>query len=238
MAITGKKRSKGSSGPRRPAGAPRPVATATRTKKPWYRTRDGLMVLGIFVVVAIGVAIWLIGEAREEADALNERRAAVEAFTEAIDPIIDQAKEPAVEMTALAETPTDEALEDIQEDAARWQTALQQGQVGLASAPSSAQVAPTGQLFNEGFALYGAAAATFRQLATTDDDEIRNQLFAMASTQRDLASALFASAISSFDVLREEMGLPASDLSPPVGPGDVPQPQPPAPMEEGDEDGG
>ena len=73
MAIKGKKKNRGSS-PRRPAGAPRPAVSGARRHTPFYRTRDGLFIIAIFVAVAIGVVVWLVTDAQSKARERDERR--------------------------------------------------------------------------------------------------------------------------------------------------------------------
>lgn len=215
MAIKGKKKSRGGAPPRRPAGAPRPVVTSGRSKTPWYRTRDGILILSIFVLVAIGVAIWLYSSAREEARQLEAKQDALQAYTEQVGPVLQSASEAAGAMTALTQLPEGEELTGIQEDVAQWQAAVQQAQVSLTSIVAPPEAEATHQLFNEAFALYGSAASTFGQVSEAKG-EIVGQLFATASTQRDLATSIFESAIAGFDTLRDELDLPASRLSAPT----------------------
>ena len=82
MAIKGKKKSqsRGSQGVRRPAAAPRPTVSARR-KTSWWRTRDGLLIGGIFLVVAIGVVVWLVISAQDRAEQREQEQATLETAT-------------------------------------------------------------------------------------------------------------------------------------------------------------
>lgn len=225
MAIKGKKKSRGGAPTRRSAGAPRPVVPVTRSKTPWYRTRDGILIGSIFALVAVGVVIWLVSSAREDARELQAKRDALQAYTDEVKPVLESVADAATGMTAAGQVPGEDALEGIQEDAAEWQQTFQQAQVSLTSILPPSEAQATNQLFNEALALYGSAASTMGQIVEVEGDLV-DQLFATASTQRDLATSIFESAIAGFDTLRDQLGMSASRLSAPASLGSASMPDP------------
>ncbi|HEU4481362.1 MAG TPA: hypothetical protein VFS18_05705, partial [Actinomycetota bacterium] len=131
MAIKGKKKSRGSQGVRRPAAAPRPVVTGTRRHTPWYRTRDGMLIGGIFLLVGIGVIVWLIGSAREDARELEQEQAVLEDYTTDVGGALEAAGAPASEMAAVTSDTAREDLDALAEDAEGWVTSFQEAQTRL-----------------------------------------------------------------------------------------------------------
>ena len=101
MAIKGKKKHQGHVR-RRPAAAPRAPAIVRRP--PWYRTDRGRIAIGIAVVAVVGVAWWVIADARAEAVALQRRQAALEDYTNGARALL-QTVRPAAE--GMARAPTD-----------------------------------------------------------------------------------------------------------------------------------
>jgi len=230
MAIKGKKKSqqRGSQGVRRPAGAPRPAVGSSRGRTPFYKTRDGMLILGIFVLVFLGVIAWLVGSARERSQELEASRAGLERYSEEAEKVIGTATTPIREMVELTQLDP-EVVDSLKEDSERWTTELQQVQGSLAQIFPEPQVLEVNQLFNEAFALYGAAAETFA-LVPDAKGELRQQIFTRASVQRDTASALFETAIAVLNRMRSDKDLPASGLLPPAGPS-VPQMEDPSNVE-------
>ena len=222
MAIKGKKKSqqRGSQGVRRPAAAPRPVVTGRR-HTPWYRTRDGMLVLGIFIAVGIGVVIWLIGSARENAKELEREQAVLTAYTNDVRAPLESVSEPVTEMAAVTSAPGGKDLDELAEDAEGWVTSLQEAQTALAQTFPSPPTDGVHQIFNEALGLYTSAAQTFALLPDVAG-ETRAEVFTRASTQRDLATAVFASAISVLDEFRSQKDLRASGLRPPADPAPAP----------------
>lgn len=229
MAIKGKKKSqsRGSQGARRPASAPRPTPARSRRHTPFFKTRDGLLIIGIFVLVFLGVIAWLIGSARERAQELDAERAALEQYSEQAEAFLSQANEPIREMVDVTE-PSEEVLETLAEDAEGWKTDLQAVQGSLAQILPDPQVTEVNQLFNEALALYSASADTFALVPEARGD-LRDQIFMRAAVQRDTASALFETAIGVLNRMRADKDMSASGLLPPAGP-----PAPPMEVAPGD----
>ena len=219
MAIKGKKKSqqRGSQGVRRPAAAPRPaVSTARRGKTPFYKTRDGMLILGIFVLVFLGVIAWLIGSARERQNELEASRTAIRQYTDQAEAALTQADTTIREMVSLA-GPIDDAIETLEEDPAKWVTELQQVQGSLAQLLPASELIEVNQLFNEALALYGAAADTFALVPEARGD-LQEQIFTRAAVQRDTASAIFETAIGVLNRIRTDKDLPAAGILPPAAP--------------------
>ena len=232
MAIKGKKKSqsRGSQGVRRPAAAPRPTATARR-KTSWWRTRDGLLIGGIFLVVAIGVVVWLVVSAQDRAKQLEEEQTALEQYTAALQPTLDAITPPASEMISLTAMPAEEDLDEVVDNADQWVTDLQSAQalVQQQFAPEGAQ--PVNDLVAEAIGLYITAAQSFASLPDAEGDT-RSLIFTSATAERDSAGRVLSGAIGALDSLRDEKDLGASGLR---SPSDLP---PPAPTEAPSPDAG
>lgn len=217
MAIKGKKKSKGGA-PRRPAAAPRPQVSGVRKHTPFYRTRDGMFIVGIFVLVAIGVVVWLVGNAQKESRELERRQTVVEQFTDQVQPTLTSINDAAEELSAVQALPaTPEETDALKQDIATWKTAFQDAQIALSQIFSGPEVDPINQLFNEAMGLYGNSITLLEQLVDSDlPADQQEQIFINFSTQRGIATAMFSSAIGAFDALRAEMELGSSGLSAPA----------------------
>ena len=223
MAIKGKKKNRGSQGVRRPAQAPRP-AYAPRARTPFYKTRDGMILLGILGLVAIGTIIWMIGSARNEAKELEDRQAQLETYDDQIQGVLQQATPVAQEMAEIQAVPADEkGLEDLASDSERWVTDLQQFQTQASQVFPAPEVEGINELFNEALTLYVSAAQTFALVPDAEGD-LQAQILARAVTQRDTAAELWTSAITVLDTLRSNAEMSASGLRPPVTANQVPDP--------------
>lgn len=221
MAIKGKKKTRGAQGVRRPAAAPRPQISPKRRHTPFYKTRDGIILLSIFGLVAIGTVVWLVMSAQNEAKELEAQQAALEQYTDQIGPVLQSAAATANEMTGVTEVPENAA--DLTEQSEGWITDLQGAQTGLSGVVPAPEVDPVNQLFNESISLYVASAETFA-LVPKADEELQADLFTRATVQRDTASAVWASAIDALDEIRDLRDLGSSGLN-------APQPAPPDPLE-------
>jgi hypothetical protein len=223
MAIKGKKKSRGSQGVRRPAAAPRPVVTGTRRHTPWYRTRDGMFIVGILALVAIGIVVWLVGSAREDARTLEQEQQILEDYTADVRGPLQNANPPATEMAAVTAETSGEDLEGLASDAEGWITSFQEAQTQLTQVFPAPPADSVQQLFNEALGLYISAAQTMALLPDIEG-AARDEVFTRATVQRDTANALFQSAISVLDGFRSEKELRASGLSAPGGSGPMADP--------------
>ena len=223
MAIKGKKKNRGSQGVRRPAEAPRP-AYAPRARTPFYKTRDGMILLGILGLVALGTIVWLIGSARNEAKELEARQAQLETYNDQIEGVLQQATPVAQDMGSVQAPPADaEAADDLAADSERWIADLQQSQTQVSQIFPAPEVESINELFNEALSLYVAAAQTFALVPDAEGD-LQSNIHARALAQRDTAAAVWASAIDVLDTLRSSAELSASGLRPPVSASQVPDP--------------
>lgn len=221
MAIKGKKKSRGAQGVRRPAAAPRPQVTGARRHTPFYKTRDGLILLGILGAVALGTIVWLVMSAQNEAKELEAQQSALEQYADQVDPVLEPAVAIAEEMGAVLAVPEDPA--DLTEDSTKWVTDLQGAQTQLSQIIPAPEADPINQLLNEALSLYVSSAETFA-LVPDADGNLQQELFTRATVQRDTASAVWASAVSAFDELRGVRELGASGLDSPQAPAPVADP--------------
>lgn len=223
MAIKGKKKNRGSQGVRRPAQAPRP-AYAPRARTPFYKTRDGLIMIGILAAVALGTIIWLIGSARAEAKELEDRQAQLETYDDQIAGVLQQATPVAQEMGSVSALPADkEGFEDLAADSERWITDLQQFQTLTSQVFPAPEVESVNELFNQALSLYVASAQTFALVPDAEGD-LQASIHARAVAQRDAAAGVWTSAIAVLDTLRSNAEMSASGLRPPTGATQVPDP--------------
>lgn len=222
MAIKGKKRSRdrGSQGVRRPAAAPRPNVGGRKDHQ-WYHSPLNVGVVIIFGLVAIGILIALIVDIRSEASDKDARKEALETYTDNVRGPLELAASPASQMSLIGTTPRGKDLEDLDKDAEGWVTELQEAQTQLAQTFPDPSTAGVNQLFNESIALYISAANTLATLPDIEDDELRQEIFNQAATVRDTASAVFESAITVLDQLRDDVGIGTSGIRAPIA-------QPPA----------
>ena len=112
MAIKGKKKSqsRGSQGVRRPAAAPRPTVSARR-KTSWWRTRDGLIIGGIFLVWP---SAWSCGSSsapRTGPSSSRQRGDRPGGYTDGLQPALDSVTPTANEMNELTALPEGEELD-------------------------------------------------------------------------------------------------------------------------------
>ncbi len=217
MAIKGKKRNKGGSSPRKPAAAPRPQIPIARTRKSFFKTRDGMFIIGIFVLVAIGVAIWLVGSAQEKKREKEAEQALVEQYTSQVQPALVDVGIVVSEMNELVGPPE---VDDktLKADAEDWAARLQEVQITFSTLlPTlTPEVQEFHNLFNEVTQLYATSANTFVRIQGVEDEDLRSQLFTTAQTQRDLASAMFESVIGAFDTYRGALDMGPSGLTAPA----------------------
>lgn len=223
MAIKGKKKPqrRGAQGSRRPAAAPRP-APAARRKTPWYRTRDGMLILGVFLVVLMGVGIWLVASARERAAATEARRDSLDRYTSQIQSALTGATTPVTEMNLAATPPRGADVDELAGNTDGWIEALRAAQTEVVQIFPEREIEPVNQLFNEALSLYISSAQTFALLPDVRG-ETRQQLFSRAADQRDTATALWASAIGVLDQMRRDLDLRGSGLQAPSAPAPAPQ---------------
>jgi CHASE3 domain sensor protein len=235
MAIKGKKRSRkrGSQGARRPAQAPRPEPVRYRKRHAWYKTPLGIGMVAIFSLVAIGLVVWAIAEARENTRELEERQEVLEEYSQQAREALAPAGETVAEMSAL--TFDEEALEGLAEDAGGWAESLQETQAAVSEISGGEEVQSINELFNEALALYVNAANTFQSIPDIDQNRLQQQLFNQAANVRDTASALYQSAVDVLNQLRNEAELGASGIQAPRPP--QTQPELPEDIELPEDDG-
>jgi hypothetical protein len=197
-----------------------------------------MMIGGIFVLVGLGVVFWLVSSAQNRADERKAEQQVLIDYTDQVQPAIDSVTDAANAMVGVQQVPADaKDLKTLGEDAAQWASSFQTAQGQLASLPPAATTQATTQLFNEALALYASAANMLSQLPTIEEENAQALIFTSASSQRDLATAIFQSAITGFDVLREQLDLPGSRLTAPTS--GTPQDSPtPAMSPEATPDGG
>lgn len=212
MAIKGKKKSRGAQGVRRPAAAPRPQTTGVRRHTPFYKTRDGIILLSILGLVALGTIVWLVMSAQNEAKELEAQQTVLDQYTDQVEPVLQTAAATANEMLALSAIPEDPA--DLTEDSQGWITNLQDAQTGLSQIFPAPEVDPVNQLFNESIGLYVSSAETLA-LVPKAEGALQGDLFTRATVQRDTAAAVWESAVAALDELRDVRDLGASGIDAP-----------------------
>jgi hypothetical protein len=191
-----------------------------------------MYILGILALVAVGIVIWLVTSAQNEAKALEAERDALEQYTTQVGSAISSVEEPAAGMAALVALPEDEAgVEALAQDSEAWTTQLQAAQAQVASVLPDRSAQAVNELFVQAISLYSSAAEAFGLVPDAEGDT-QEALFRQASNQRNLAGGLFGSAIGVLDQLRRDKGMSASGL---IAPGTA-QPQAPPDAETGEDD--
>jgi hypothetical protein len=217
MAIKGKKKSqsRGSQGARRPAQAPRPPAYSRRGPTPFYNTRDGRLILGLFAVVAIGVAIWAIGSARHNANEVKLQAQALDHYTNEVRGVVQSLIVPAGEMGGIPTTATPDVTKKLKDSAERWKTSLTTGQSTLAQINPDPDVQKLHELFGQALSGYIAAANTY-EFVPLAPGPLQDKLLAQAAAEKDQAGGVVDAAIGILDQMRGDLDLGASGLRSPL----------------------
>jgi hypothetical protein len=238
MAIKGKKKSqsRGSQARRRPAAAPRAIASARRGP-PWYKTPQGRAAIIVFLLIVAGVVTGFVLHARSNSAKLADRQDALDRYTGAVRAVLQSTTPAASEMASAPADANDFAgLAGLLKQAKDWQDTLD------AAAQEAATLRPPGSalqanaLFQQSVQLYTVAAQQY-EILPDQPDKLRPKLLAATTTVRDQAGQLWANAVSILDDLRNELGMRPSGLrSPAIAP---PSGQPtPVPQQTEDTSGG
>jgi hypothetical protein len=184
-----------------------------------------MLIGGIFLVVFIGVIVWLVVSAQDRAEQLELEQTTLDTYTDGLSPVVESVIPTATDMIAITTLPEGDALDSLAEDATTWVTDLQTAQalVQQQFAPEEAQ--SVNDLLTESIGLYISAAQTF-ELVPDAEGGLRDKLFTRATDQRDAAGRVMSGAIGALDSVRNEKDLGASGLR---SPADLPPPAPSAP---------
>jgi hypothetical protein len=184
-----------------------------------------MLIGGIFLVVFIGVIVWLVVSAQDRAEQLELEQTTLDTYTDGLSPVVESVIPTATDMIELTTLPEGDALDSLAKDAKTWATDLQSAQalVQQQFAPEEAQA--VNDLLTESIGLYIASAQTF-ELVPDAEGALRDNLFTRATDQRDAAGRVMSGAIGALDSLRNEKDLGASGLR---SPADLPPPAPSAP---------
>ena len=218
MAIKGKKKSgnRGSGGARRPAQAPRPVASARKGPTPFYRTRDGMFIIGILVIVAIGTIIWAVGSARNEAKLVEQEADQLDTFTNSLRGVMQSVNVPAGEMAQIPNQASPELITELEKKTEQWRTSLSTAQQSLMGIIPEGDTESVHGLMAQALSGFLSAADTYALALETDDAKLQSQVLAQAAAQRTQASGVIDGAIAVLDDLRDEVDLGSSGLTTPA----------------------
>jgi hypothetical protein len=225
MAIKGKKKSqsRGSQARRKPAQAPRAIATARR-RTPWWKTPGWASILGIALIISIGVVIWAISNAKSNADDLKKRQETVNTYTGQIRAVVTKYSGAA---GALGGVNPAQPPKDLAKSAKEWSAQFSSAQQEMAGLVPPSDLTGPNTIFLQSFSLYQTAADTYA-LAATSDTKTRNELLSRAASITGSATTIFQSAIDVLDQLRDQLDLSPSGLrAPVVTPAQGPQATPP-----------
>ena len=243
MALKGKRKQRGGQGRRKPAAMPRPQAAAR--KPPWYKTTAGLSILAIGSLLALIVIVAIVVDQRNDNRLQAEREEELETYTSEVEALVQEITEPASGVAAAAAGAAS-GQAPSGEDAAGWVKALDDAQTKLFQLIAPQDGAAANSVFQQSVLMYRAAAKNF-ELAADAEGPLATELQTQAATLAGTASALWESAKSVLDDIREEAGLAPSGIRSPSEPSAQPQPQgtpdsqvtiPPADDGEGDGSGG
>ena len=217
MAIKGKKKSqsRGSQARRRPAAAPRAIATSRR-RTAWYKTPQGRVGIIVFLLVVAGVITGFVLHAHSNSEKLADRQDAMERYTGSVRAVLQTMTPAASEMVAAPTSADDGAtIVPLAKNAKEWQDTLNAAidQAGTLRPPPAAASADS--IFQQSAGLYLTAAQLY-ELVPDEPDETRGQLLASATTVRDQANQLWANAISLLDDVRDGLDMRGSGLRSPA----------------------
>jgi hypothetical protein len=219
MAIKGKKKpaKRGSQARRRPVSAPRPVAPVR--KPPWYRTTQGLVAAGAAAIVVVIVALLAIANARSDAAELEDRQAALRAYTERVQSFIQTVNGPVSEMSGAPELSDRELATQTR----AWTRSFTSAQAELSQMAPAAGTESTNRLIQNSFFLFGSAAQAY-SLVPEAEGETKDKLKAQGATQVAAAGGVFNEAVTLLDEARRDAELSSSGLSAPglAPPGQAP----------------
>lgn len=182
-----------------------------------------MLIGGLLLAVGLGVIIWAIASARENAAETADQRTAVEDYTAQVRVLVQQVTAPVGEMAAAPVTEDDPAIEDLRDSAKRWAEALTQSQAQLGGLVGTAGLQGATDVFQQSLLLYLSAADTYKKVP-----KLHGKAFGLvldkANELRDRATGVFESGLAVMEAERQDLGLDPSGLIAPGGP--VPQPQP------------
>ena len=222
---------------------PRPQAAAR--KPPWHKTTAGLSILAIGSLIALIVIVAVVVDRRNDNRLQAQREEELETYTSDVKALVQEITEPA---TAVASAAAGAASGQAPsgEDAAGWVKAFDDAQTKLFQLIGPQGGAAANSVFQQSILMYRAAAKNF-ELAADAEGPLASELQTQGATLAGTAAALWESAKSVLDDVREEVGLGPSDIRSPSEPSTPPQPQgtpdsqvtiPPADDAEGGGDGG
>ena len=222
MAIKGKKKSqnRGSQARRRPAAPPRPAVTPKGQALAWYRNPRIVAVLGTLAIILIGVIVLITQNNAEEADKLAKQQETLDEYTDEINALLQQLRDPA---TGLAEADPEfldaKVAKELEKNAKEWATQFQE------ALQSFSQIVPSQQgsiekihnLYNQSIQIYMTAAGTY-QLAAESEGRPQQAALALAANQRTQAGAVWTEATALLDDERRAADLELSGLNAPDSP--------------------
>ena len=108
-----------------------------------------------------GVVVWLVVSAQDRAEQREQEAAALESYTDGLQPALDSVTPTANDMNEITTLPEGDDLDALAKDTKTWVTDLQTGQAQIQAqfAPQEAQ--PVNDLLSESIGIYIAAAETF-----------------------------------------------------------------------------
>jgi hypothetical protein len=209
MAIKGKKK-KQRSGPRRPAGAPRALQSATRPE-PWHAkpgVRIGIALGAAFVLILVTALVMRSGDGEGGSE---RRRDGIERFTGDVQALLQRVSPTAAEMVAA--TPD---MKNLDGAARRWDETLTQVQEDMATVVASAppELDAANRLVFQSVLQYIAAAKTY-VLVPDAKGKMGAKIAERASAQVAAAEGTWLAAVSVIDQERSDAGLSVSGLRAP-----------------------
>jgi hypothetical protein len=204
------------------------VGTRRRTR--WYRTPVGILLGGIVAVVALGLIIYAVVNARSNSAETSRRQSSLNQYTAEVRSLLQTIRAPVTEMLAVPLEGEQPLPDDFLTRAESWVEDLEAAAARAQGiAPASGQQEAQ-QLFSEAVTLYGDAAKTFSDAALVDPESQRPILL-RAAAQVQHANNIRQVATRLLDSARSEAGLAPSLIGSPAefSPGTQPSPQPSPP---------
>lgn len=178
------------------------------------------MMAGVIAAVLIGVIIWGIGAARNNAREASERRESLEEYTGQVRSLLSTIEEPIAEMTgAPASTEDTEAIEGLEASATAWAGTFAEVQANVATLAAAPGAQGATDVFQQAILLYASAAETYRQVPNLEGRP-QELMLAKAGEFRDRASAVINAGLAVLETARQDADLEPSGLT---APGSTPQ---------------
>ena len=240
MAIKGKKKTKSrpSSAKRRPAPATARAPVSAARPVPWHRSMGGQLTMILVALGIIAFVMWRVAETRSDNQAREARQTELRDLTTDVSDLVATVQEPVREMLGAAFNTSDpDAIEALTDSTDKWIEELEAAGARAQTLAPPEDLAPTGQILQQSFLLYGSAAKTYALVPGEDNNKRQNELIQRATDQRDQAGRLMVAALGILDEARDAAEMGPSGIQAPAAMAPILPSPAPSPSETAGQDG-